>query len=59
MHSGAGVNPFRDDLAIFFSEVGPYLLLLLFIIAWFFTDDKKKVVLIEATEASLLGLILN
>ena len=59
INTGAGSYPLRDGIAIFFAEVGPYLLMLIFIIAWFSAEDNEKNTLLEATEASLVGLLLN
>jgi undecaprenyl-diphosphatase len=59
VNTGAGSYPLRDGIAIFFAEAGPYLLMLFFIIGWFFLEINEKSILIEATEASLVGLFLN
>jgi undecaprenyl-diphosphatase len=59
INMGAGSYPLKDGTAIFFAEAVPYLLMLIFIIAWFSARDNKKSILIEATEASLVGLLLN
>lgn len=59
IHTGAGSHPLKDGIAVFFAEAGPYLLMLTFIIAWFSLENDEKGILLEATEASLLGLFLN
>jgi len=59
INTGAGSYPLKDGIAIFFAEAGPYLLIFIFIIAWFRAEDNKRNILIEATEASLVGLFLN
>jgi undecaprenyl-diphosphatase len=56
---GSGSYPLRDGIAIFFAKAGPYLLMLSFIIGWFLLENNEKSILIEATEASLVGLFLN
>lgn len=59
IHARAGHQPIVDGIAIFFAEGGPYLLGLLFIFFWFFSDAERKVALLEATEAGVVGLLLN
>lgn len=59
INTNAGNRPFLDEIAIFFSEAGPLLLILGFIIEWFRLDNRGKLLLIEATEASIIGLLLN
>jgi undecaprenyl-diphosphatase len=59
INTDAGSQPLWDRIGIFCAEAGPYLLMLIFIIGWFYSDDNKKSILIEATEASLVGLFLN
>jgi undecaprenyl-diphosphatase len=59
VNRGAGSYPLRDGIAIFFSEAGPYLLMLIFGVTWFRSEAEKRNILVEATEASLVGLFLN
>jgi undecaprenyl-diphosphatase len=59
IHAGAGTHPFPDLVAVIFAETGPYLLVLLFVVLWFRSEDPKKMILIEASEAAALGLLLN
>ena len=59
IHAGAGSHPLVDGLAVFFAEGGPYLLPLLFVILWFFVSNNKKSILLEATEAAIIGLFIN
>ncbi|MBW2130339.1 MAG: undecaprenyl-diphosphatase [Deltaproteobacteria bacterium] len=59
LHSGAGHRPIVDGLAVFFAETGPYLMLALFVALWFFVSKEKKNALLEATEAAVVGLIMN
>jgi undecaprenyl-diphosphatase len=59
INRGAGSYPLRDGMAIFFSEAGPYLLMLIFGMTWFRSEAEKRNILVEATEASLVGLVLN
>lgn len=59
IHAGAGRHPFWDLTSLFFSEGGPYLLMVVFIVSWFGSYENKKIILIEATEASVIGLFLN
>lgn len=59
IHAGAGNHPLVDSVAIFFAEGGPYLLALLFVVLWFFVGNHKKTILVEATEAAIIGLIVN
>lgn len=59
INANAGRNPFWDWLAIFFSDSGPYLLIAFFAVAWFQTDYKRRNSLLLATEASIIGLVLN
>jgi undecaprenyl-diphosphatase len=59
IHAGAGTHPLPDLIAVFFAESGPYLLVLLFVVLWFRSHDPKKIILIEATEATAFGLLLN
>ncbi len=41
------------------AEGGSYLLAALFIVLWFLSGRKKKIVLLEATEAAIIGLAAN
>jgi undecaprenyl-diphosphatase len=59
IHAGAGTHPVVDGVAIFFAEGGPYFLVVLFITLWFFIDKNKKTTLLEATEAAIIGLMIN
>jgi undecaprenyl-diphosphatase len=59
INTGAGSQPLWDLIGIFFAEAGPYLLMLIFIIAWFRSEDNRRNILVEATEASFVGLFLN
>jgi len=59
IHSGAGDRPFVDGFAVFFGEGGPYLLAALLVVLWFFVGTNKKTALLEATEASVIGLVVN
>lgn len=59
LHQGAGNQPLRDGLAIFFAEGGPYLLMFALVISWLLARDDRRPVLLEATEAGLLGLLVN
>jgi undecaprenyl-diphosphatase len=59
IHAGAGGHPVLDEFAVFFAEGGPYLVAALFVALWFIADRKKKIVLLEATEAALIGLMIN
>lgn len=59
IHAGAGTRPVVDGLAVFFGEGGPYFLAVLFAVLWFFVDKNKKTALLEATEAAIIGLLVN
>jgi undecaprenyl-diphosphatase len=59
IHAGAGTRPVVDGIAIFFAEGGPYFLVVLFAALWFFIDKNKKTALLEATEAAIIGLMIN
>jgi undecaprenyl-diphosphatase len=59
IHTGAGTRPVVDGLAVFVGKGGPYLLVVLFAVLWFFVDENKKTVLLEATEAMVVGLLIN
>lgn len=59
IHSGAGDHPVVDGFAVFFAEGGPYLLAALFVVLWFFVGKNKKTALLEATEAAVIGLVIN
>lgn len=59
IHSGAGDRPLVDGFAVFFGEGGPYLLAALLVVFWFFVGTNKKTALLEATEASVIGLVVN
>lgn len=59
IHAGAGTRPVVDGMAVFFGEGGPYFLAVLFAVLWFFVDENKKTVLLEATEAAVVGLLVN
>jgi len=59
IHAGAGTRPVVDGLAVFFGEGGPYFLAVLFAVLWFFVDKNKKTALLEATEAAIMGLLVN
>lgn len=59
IHAGAGTRPVVDGLAVFFGEGGPYFLAVLFAVLWFFVDENKKTALLEATEAAVVGLLIN
>ena len=59
IHAGAGHQPVRDWVAVFFAEGGPYLLAILFIALWFLMDKNKKTALLEAAEAAIVGLTIN
>ncbi|PNU20515.1 hypothetical protein C2E25_07290 [Geothermobacter hydrogeniphilus] len=59
IHLGAGQQPLIDGLAIFFAEGGPYLLMFALVVFWVLARDERRAALLEATEAGLLGLLLN
>jgi len=59
IHTGAGTHPVMDGLAVFFGEGGPYFLAVLFAAVWFFVNENKKTALLEATEAAIIGLLVN
>lgn len=59
IHSGAGERPVVDGFAVFFAEGGPYLLASLFVVLWFFVGKDKKSALLEATQAAIVGLLIN
>lgn len=59
IHAGAGTRPAMDGLAAIFGEGGPYFLAILFAVLWFFVSPKKKTVLLEATWAAIVGLLVN
>ena len=59
LHQGSGQQPLVDTVAIFFAEGGPYLLLLGLVLFWFPADDRRRYSLLEATEAGILGLLIN
>ncbi|MDA3903314.1 MAG: undecaprenyl-diphosphatase [Desulfuromusa sp.] len=59
LNQGSGQQPFVDTVAIFFGEGGPYLLMFGLVIFWFMAGDRHRHALLEATEASLLGLLIN
>lgn len=56
---GAGQQPLVDRLAIFFADMGPYLLMASLILFWFLAENQRRAALLEATEAGGLGLLLN
>lgn len=59
IHAGAGTRPVMDNCVVFLAEGGPYLLMALFVILWFFVDKYNKITLLEATQAMIIGLIVN
>ena len=59
IHSGAGTRPLLDGLAVFFAEGGPFILAILFVAMWFVADNQRKMILLEATWAAVLGLVVN
>ncbi|GAB4347129.1 MAG: undecaprenyl-diphosphatase [Desulfobulbaceae bacterium] len=59
IHAGAGSHPVRDGLAVLFGEGGPYMLAVLFVVLWFVVDEGRKTALLEATEAAVVGLLIN
>jgi undecaprenyl-diphosphatase len=59
IHSGAETRPVMDGLAVFFGEGDPYFLVVLFAILWFLADGNRNTALLEATEASVIGLFVN
>jgi len=59
IHSRAGARPVVDSIAVFFAEGGPYLLAVLFAILWFYGGKNKKTALQEATQAAIIGLVIN
>jgi len=59
IHAGAGMRPVMDGFAVIFGEGGPYFLVVLFAVFWFFVSQKKKTVLLEATWAAIVGLLVN
>lgn len=59
IHAGAEHHPVMNVLAVFFAEGGPYLLAVLFVVLWFLAGKDKKTALLEATEAAVVGLIIN
>lgn len=59
IQTGAGSHPLRDGIAVFFAQAGPYLFMLILIIAWFSSEDSQKSILLEALEASIIGLGFN
>lgn len=59
IHTGAGSHPLLDGLAVFFAEGSPYLLALLFTVLWFLVGSKRKTILLEASEAAIIGLVIN
>lgn len=59
IHTGAGHQPVRDWVAVFFAEGGPYLLAAVFVFLWFFVSKNKKTALLEATQAVIFGLMIN
>ena len=59
LHQGAGQQPIQDILAVFFAEGGPYILMLTLVVCWLLVRGQRRLALLEATEASLLGLLIN
>ncbi len=59
IYDSAGPRPFVDGFAVFFAEGGPWILAVLFVGLWFFVDKNKKTILLEATQAAIIGLIVN
>jgi len=59
LNQGSGQQPLVDMSAIFFAEGGPYLLMFGLVIFWFIAGDRRRYALLEATEASFLGLLIN
>jgi len=59
INADAGKNMSSDRLAILFSQGGPYMLMLALIAFWLISEDGRKCVLLEAVEASVLGLAIN
>jgi len=59
IHSGAGTRPLLDGLAVFFAEGGPFILAILFVALWFIAGNQRKIILLEATWAAVLGLVVN
>lgn len=58
INSGAGTRPVTDGIAVFFAQYGPFLMAGMFMVMWFALRDKR-INLIEAVEASVLGLVIN
>ncbi len=56
---GAGAHPVKDGFAVFFAESGPWLLTALFFALWFFVNNNHKTALLEATQAAIIGLVIN
>lgn len=59
LNQGSGQQPWVDMTAVFFAEGAPYLLMVGLIIFWFIANDQRRYSLLEATEASFLGLLIN
>ena len=59
LNQGSGQQPWVDTVAVFFAEGAPYLLMVALIIFWFIANDQRRYPLLEATEASFLGLLIN
>ena len=59
LNQGAGQQPVIDKAAFFFAEGGPYLLMLALVIFWYMAKDQRRHSLLEATEASIVGLLIN
>ncbi len=59
LHQGVGQQPVVDETAVFFAESGTYLLMLALVIFWYMANDQRRYSLLEATEASIFGLLIN
>lgn len=59
LNQGAGQQPVIDEGAVLFAESGPYLLMLALVIFWYMANDQRRYSLLEATEASIVGLLIN
>jgi len=59
LNQGAGQQPVVDEVAVLFAESGPYLLMLALVVFWYMANDHRRHSLLEATEASIVGLLIN
>ena len=59
LNQGAGQQSAIDEVAVLFAESGPYLLMLALVIFWYMAKDQRRYSLLEATEASIVGLVVN